>query len=363
MRLLIITNDFPPAVGGIENYTFSLASRWSHSEVVVLTRWMPGCRAFDAAVPFDIVREPVGTLIPSPGLLGRARSIVRSHSVDVIHFPSSLPLGLMAGRLGTPYAVSVHGGEFLLASRLPVARQALKTVCSRACVILPESSFAEGLVKAMLGEDRPVERVTCGVDPARYSPSVGRQAGETIVSVSRLIPRKGQATLIRALPALLRSHPSARLSIVGGGPYLPKLQKLAASLGVLGSVNFEGPQPWEKTAGYLAGADIFALPTRTRFGGTETEGLPLVLLEAAASALPLVAGNVGGIPDAVRPGETGLLVDGSSPEETGAALESLLDDPAAAAQMGARARQMVLEEFTWDRVAREYRAALEAWCS
>lgn len=363
----MITNDFPPGVGGIENYAFSLARRWDPRDITVLTRWMPGCAPFDREADFEIIREPVGTLLPTPGLFRRAKSIVKGAGIDAVHFPSSLPLGLMGSRLRRPYACSVHGGEFVLSSRLPAARQALKAVCAGAALLLPESSFAERLIHHFIRDPRAVERVTCGVDAERYgrprTRALQREApGSTIICLSRVIPRKGQNTLIRTLPALLGSHPGIRLWIVGGGPYLPKLRKLAGALGVERAVTFAGPQPWESTPDFLSAADIFALPTRDRFLGTETEGLPLALLEAAAAGLPLVAGNVGGIPDAVRPGQTGILVDGSSIVETATALAQLLDDPSLAVRLGARGRKMVVEEFTWDKVFERYRAAITACC-
>jgi len=368
MRLLIVTNDFPPTMGGIENYTYSLACRWP-DEVVVLTRWVPGCKEFDGRLEFPVVREPVGTMLPSPGLIRKTRQIIRSHQIDAIHFPSALPLGLLGKRLNLPYAVSVHGGEFVLASRLPASRQALKRVCTAAAVLLPESSFAGGLINTLIGESTPIRTVTAGVDPQRY----GREAappvvvsaarGPIILSVSRLIARKGPRTLIQALPSVLRNHPSAHLLIVGGGPDLSKLKEMTRSFGVTHAVTFAGPQTWEHTPAYYSAASIFALPTRARFRGAETEGLPLVFLEAAAAALPLLGGNVGGIADAVRPGKTGVLIDGASPGETADALVSLLSDPNGATRMGAAARKMILEEFTWDLVAARYRDALLEFCS
>lgn len=369
MRLLIITNDFPPTTGGIENYTYSLARRWPSDDVVVLTRWVPGCKEFDAQLGFQVVREPVGTMLPTPGLVRKARELIESHRVEAIHFPSALPLGLLGQRLARPYAVSVHGGEFVLASRLPASRQALRRVCSKASVMLPESSFAAKLIVGLVADSTPLQMVTAGVDPDRY----GREAappvpvpaahGPIILSVSRLIARKGPRTLIRALPAVLRDHPSAHLLIVGGGPDLPKLKKMAGSLGITHAVTFAGPQAWDRVPGYYSAATVFALPTRTRFRGAETEGLPLVFLEAAAAALPLVGGAVGGISDAVRPGKTGVLVEGSNPGETAEALSSLLSDPSFAIRMGATARKMILEEFTWDLVAAKYREALLQFCS
>jgi len=369
MRLLIVTNDFPPTMGGIENYTYSLARRWAADEVVVLARWVPGCKEFDAQLEFPVVREPVGTMLPSPGLIRKARQIIHSHQIDAIHFPSALPLGLLGKRLNRPYAVSVHGGEFVLASRLPASRQALKSVCRAAAVALPESSFAGGLINTLVGDSTPARTVTAGVDPQRYGREAAPPAdipaahGPIILSVSRLIGRKGPRTLIQALPSVLRNHPSAHLLIVGGGPDLSRLKKMTHSIGVTHAVTFAGPQTWDHIPAYYSAARIFALPTRARFRGTETEGLPLVFLEAAAAALPLVGGDVGGIADAVRPAKTGVLVDGANPGETADALVGLLSDSNGATRMGAAARKMVLEEFTWDLVAARYREALLEFCS
>ena len=362
MRLLVITNDFPPNPGGIENYIYSLVRRWPADEVVVVTRRMPGSTEFDAAQDFEILREPVDTLLPKPALVRRMITLVADRSIDLVHFPSALPLGLMGEGLGRPYAVSVHGGEFVLASRIPAARSALKAVSRRAAVLLPESSFAEALVRKLLGPQVPVTRVTCGVDADRYGyaePVDLGVAGPVVVSVSRLVPRKGGRTLIRAFPRVLESHPDAHLLIVGGGPDFDRLREMTDGSGLGSSVTLAGPQPWDRIPSYLAAADIFALPTRTRFLGTETEGLPLVYVEAAAAGLPLVGAEVGGVGDAVRPGQTGIMVDGSDPRQTADALVHLLDDPLECRRLGSNAREMVVREFSWDAVFALYREALE----
>lgn len=362
MRLLVITNDFPPNPGGIENYIYSLVRRWPAKDVVVVTRRMPDGDEFDAAQDFEILREPVGTLMPKPDLVRRMSALVAEHRIDLVHFPSSLPLGLMGEGLGRPYAVSVHGGEFVLASRIPGARTALKAVCRKAAVLLPESSFAELLVRRLIGPGAMVARVTCGVDAGRYGsaePVDLGVGGPVIVSVSRLVPRKGGRTLIRAFPRVLGSHPDAHLLIVGGGPDLDRLRRMTEEAGLSRSVTLAGPQPWDRIPSYLAAADIFALPTRTRFLGTETEGLPLVYVEAAAAGLPLIGADVGGVGDAVRPGRTGLMVDGSDANQTARAINRLLDDPDESRRLGSCAREMVLREFTWDSVYAVYRKALE----
>ncbi|CAN5783877.1 glycosyltransferase family 4 protein [soil metagenome] len=362
MRLLVVTNDFPPHPGGIENYIYSLVRRWPAQDVVVVTRRMPGGDEFDAAQDFEILREPVGTLLPKPDLVRRINVLAAGRKIDLVHFPSALPLGLMGQGLGRPYAVSVHGGEFVLASRIPGARTALKAVCRKAAVLLPESSFAESLVKKLIGPGAMVTRVTCGVDAARYGSAEPVDLGvdgPVVVSVSRLVPRKGGRTLIQAFPQVLSSHPDAHLLIVGGGPDLDRLRMMTDEAGLGPSVTLTGPQPWDRIPSYLAAGDIFALPTRNRFLGTETEGLPLVFVEAAAAGLPLIGADVGGVGDAVRQGETGLMVDGADADQTAAAIVRLLDDPEESHRMGAAAREMVLREFSWDSVYARYRKALE----
>ncbi len=365
MRLLVITNDFPPNPGGIENYIYSLVRRWPPGEVIVVTRRMPGGEEFDASQEFEIIREPVDTLLPRPDLVRRLLRTVTDRGIDMVHFPSVLPLGLMGEGLSRPYGVTIHGGEFVLASRIPGARTALKAVCKRAGVVMAESSFAESLVTRLLGPKIPMARVTCGVDADRYGPGAASPvdlgvAGPVVVSVSRLVPRKGARTLIRAMPAVLESRADAHLLLVGGGPDFERLQEMTAKAALERSVTLAGPQPWDRIPAYLASADIFALPTRTRFLGTETEGLPLVYVEAAAAGLPLIGANVGGVGDAVRPGRTGLMVDGSDPKQTASAILRLLDDPVEARRLGEAAREMVEQEFSWDTIFGLYRKAMES---
>lgn len=364
MRLLVVTNDFPPTVGGIENYTYSLVRRWPPGDVIVVTRAVPGAEEFDAGQKFRIVRRESSTLLPSRDLADSLLSLIAQESIDVVHFPSSLPLGLMGRSLGRPYVLSVHGGEYRLASRLPAVRTLLKRVSAGAGLIIAESSFAAKLVRDFMGDGPALRTITCGVDVDRYGKDVAPavevgDGGPVVLSVSRLVARKGPRTLVGCFPSVLARYPDAHLVIVGGGPDLEPLKKKAAQLHIEQSVTFTGPQPWDRISSYLSAATIFALPTRSRFLGTETEGLPLVYVEAAAAGLPLIGGRAGGVTDAVREGETGLLVSNGDSAETAAAILRLLDDPALAARMGKAARKMAEEEFEWDALAEKYRQALE----
>ncbi|HVF11871.1 MAG TPA: glycosyltransferase family 4 protein [Actinomycetota bacterium] len=366
MRLLVITNDYPPVVGGIENYTYSLASRWTEDEVTVVTRWVPGCEKFDASNQIEVIREPVGTLLATPTLKRKIGELLDEGRFDAVHFPSAMPTSLVGPRVvaprGIPYAVTAHGGEFLLASKLPWFKRQLKAVLSRASVILPQATTTEDRIRQWLPDHPPMVMVTCGVDIERYEPGPRDFDPPTILSVSRLVARKGPATLIRALPAVLARHPRAEALIVGGGPDLSRLERLAAKHRVQHAIRFMGSQPWEQVAQIYSSASVFALPTRERFGGIETEGLPLVFVEAAASGLPLIGGDAGGVKDAVHDGETGILVDGREPTQTADAINSLLDDPAAARAMGDRARTMAEKSFTWEHISEIFKQTLETYC-
>jgi phosphatidylinositol alpha-1,6-mannosyltransferase len=369
VRLLIITNDFPPTVGGIENYVFSLARRWPAREVVVLTRAMDGAESLDEGLDFEVRRMEARTLWPTERLRSEAARLIARRRIEAVHFPSPFPPALMGPRLrrehGLPYAVTLHGGEFVLASKVPLLRRWLRRTLEAASILMCESTFVEGEVRRFVGDEPPSVFIPAGVDPERFSPNVppvfqAPGGGPVILSVSRLVARKGPATLLRAMPRVLERHTRAHLLVVGGGPDRRRLTRMAGSLGLTGAVTFAGPQPWEKVPAFYSSAEVFALPTRERFGGLETEGLPLVYLEAAASGIPAVAGRAGGVSDAVIDGVTGLLVDGRRPEETAAAIVDLLDDPERARLMGEAARRRVLEEFNWEAVSERYRESLDS---
>lgn len=368
MRLLEITNDFPPTLGGIENYIYSLVSRWP-GEVVVLTREVPGHRDFDRNLDFEVVRVPRGTMIPTPDLLRRARGIAKDHAIDVIHFATPLPLSLLGPRIkqkpNVPYAVSAHGGEFVFQEWLLSGRVLLRVALEEANVILCESNFVQDRVRRFFGHrsSPPTEFLPAGVDTELFRPGLepaitSPSAGPVIVSVSRLIARKGPAVLIRSLPKVMERHPEVHTVIVGGGPDRVALEKLAASIGVADAVTFTGPQPWGLVPHYYASGTVFVMPTRERWGGLQTEGLPLAYLEAGACGLPVVAGMAGGVRDAVVHGETGYIVDGEDPLAVAEATVHLLDDPETARAMGERARRRVVREFNWDLIAEKFRSAL-----
>ena len=180
-----------------------------------------------------------------------------------------------------------------------------------------------------------------------------------VVVVSRLMPRKGQDTLIRALPAIQRQVPDAALLIVGGGPYRSRLETLVEETSVADSVVLTGGVAWEDLPAHYAAGDVFAMPCRTRNRGWDVEGLGIVYLEAGAVGLPVIAGNSGGAPDAVLEGETGFVVDGRDLAQAADRVSELLRDPELAQQMGRRGRAWVEQQWSWPIVSRRLTDLLE----
>lgn len=364
MRTLVVTNDFPPRPGGIQAFVHSLASRQPEGEIVVYASAWKGAAAFDAQQRFPVVRHPTSLMLPSPRVLRRAREIAAAEGCDRVWFGAAAPLGLLARPLGLSRSVaSTHGHEVGWAM-LPGARQVLGRIGRDVDVV----TYLGEYTRARLARVVPrLERLPSGVDTSLFRPGAGgsevrRRHGlvdrPVVVCVSRLVPRKGQDVLIRALPEIRRRVPDAALLCVGGGPYLPALQRIAREEGVPSSVVFTGSVPWSELPAHYDAGDVFAMPCRTRRRGLEVEGLGIVFLEASATGLPVVAGRSGGSPDAVLDGTTGHLVDGTSVEAVADAVAGLLEDRVRARAMGLDGRSWVEEEWRWDVLAARLRTLL-----
>ncbi|NUT43615.1 MAG: glycosyltransferase family 4 protein, partial [Thermoactinospora sp.] len=251
-----------------------------------------------------------------------------------------------------------HGHEASWAGA-PGFRSVLRRIGGHADVVTYLGGYTRDRLAAAIPPHKLV-RLAPGVDAGQFHPGVAKAdlglAGRPVVAcVSRLVPRKGQDQLIRAWPTVLRAVPGAVLLLVGGGPYRKRLERMA---GGHESIRFTGTVPAASLPGYYAAADVFAMPCRTRWNGVDVEGLGIVFLEASATGLPVVAGASGGAPDAVRHGETGLVVDGEDPREVAQALIDLLADPDRARKMGARGRDWITREWTWDQVAARFHTLL-----
>ncbi len=362
-RVLLVTNDFPPRRGGIQSYLEQFVSRLAetgdHELIVYAPQWK-GAEDYDRAADYRIVRHPGTLMLPEPGVDRRMRALIREHGIETVWFGAAAPLALLAGRARGAGArrvlASTHGHEVGW-SMLPIARSALRRIGDTTDVVTFVSHYTRGRFAAAFGPNAALEHLAPGVDTDRFRPDpaarddlrarYGLDARPTVVCVSRLVPRKGQDMLIKALPGIRRRVRDATLVIVGGGPYADDLHKLAGQVGVTDNVVFTGAVPGAELPAHYAMADVFAMPCRTRGSGLDVEGLGIVFLEASAAGVPVVAGDSGGAPEAVKDGETGRVVDGRSAEEITDAVAGILADPALAAQMGQTGRRWIETDWNW----------------
>ncbi|MGE5830661.1 MAG: glycosyltransferase family 4 protein [Micromonosporaceae bacterium] len=363
-RTLLVTNDFPPRPGGIQQFVHNLAVRQPPGSLVVYASSWRGADTFDADQPFAVVRENTSVLLPTPAVARRAAEIARRHRCTAAWFGAAAPLGLLAAglreRAGITRVVALTHGHEAGWAALPGARALLRRIGRDADVVTYLGDYFRTRLARVVGDVTTLERLAPGVDTEAFTPEVSGAAvraryGLTdrpvVVCVSRLVPRKGQDTLIRALPLIQRRVPEAALLLVSGGPYRSTLERLAGSLGVRRDVVFTGSVPWAELPAHFAAGDVYAMPCRTRRGGLDVEGLGIVYLEASATGLPVVAGDSGGAPDAVREGETGYVVPGRDVGAVAERIATLLADRALAARLGAAGRAWVEARWRWDAAA------------
>ncbi|MDT4934458.1 MAG: phosphatidyl-myo-inositol dimannoside synthase [Pseudonocardiales bacterium] len=362
-KTLVVTNDFPPRQGGIQSFVHELTSRQPAGSVVVYASDHAGSAEFDAAQPFPVVRHPTGLLVPTPAARARIVTTLREHGCTAAWFGASAPLGLLAPSLRAAGAerivASTHGHEVGWAA-LPGGRQALRRIGASCDVITYLGEYTRRRVAGAFGPRAVLRQLPPGVDVDTFHPDVdgsavrarhGLTGRQVIVCVSRLVPRKGQDSLIRALPAVRRAVPDAALLLVGRGRYHDDLAALARRVGVAEHVVLTGGVPSAELPAHYAAGDVFAMPCRTRRAGMDVEGLGIVYLEASAVGLPVVAGDSGGASDAVREGETGYVVPGRDEAALVGRLVSLLQDPEQRTRMGKAGRAWVERDWRWDVLA------------
>ncbi|MBM7415160.1 MULTISPECIES: glycosyltransferase family 4 protein [Nocardiaceae] len=365
-RTLLVTNDFPPRRGGIQSYLHTFAQLLPADELVVYApRWRGDSHVrFDAEQPFEVVRHPTTLMLPTPAVARRAAGLVSDRQCDTVWFGAAAPLAVLGPHLrraGAEHVVASTHGHEVGWSMLPAARQVLGRIGSTTDVVTFVSRYTRGRFAAAFGADAALEHVPPGVDSTVFAPDAsaretlraryGLGDRPTVLCLSRLVPRKGQDMLIRALPGIRAEIDGAVLVVVGGGPYGDTLRALAQSCGVADHVVFTGSVPAEELAAHHTLADVFAMPCRTRGAGLDVEGLGIVFLEASASGVPVVAGRSGGAPETVVEGVTGTTVDGTSVDDVRRAVVDVLSDRDRAAAMGAAGREFVSTEWRWDDLA------------
>jgi phosphatidylinositol alpha-1,6-mannosyltransferase len=357
---LLVTNDFPPKVGGIQSYLYELWRRLPPLETTVLTTAYPGAAEWDAAQRFRVERVRQRTLFPRPGLARRVDSLAREVGADVVFLDPMLPLGLVGPRLrAAPYVVVAHGAEVTVPGRLPGGRVLARRVLRGAAGIVAAGTYPAQVATRVARVPLPAINVPPGVDPGRFRPlsqdesvAARRRFGlatdrPVVLGVSRLVPRKGFDVLIDAFAGL---DPDVQLAIGGGGRDAVRLASRATRRGIAGRTRFLGRVPDADLPDLYGCADVFAMLCRERWGGLEAEGYGIVFVEAAACGVPAVAGRSGGAHEAVVDGETGLVVEPRDVGGVRAALDRLLGDDALRARFGAAARRRAADELSYDQL-------------
>ena len=341
MKVVLITLDFAPEVGGVQKYLFEIGRRLGQLHELVVVTPVGGALP---DVPFRRLVLPRR----DPWAFGRALRALRPDRVLIGHAHPRLlvPAALVArGR----YVVITHGNDFLAAQRC-WHRPLFNWLLRKGYIVIANSRGNAELLKALGVSSLAI--IHPGVDPLRFTPPASPPPPPwTLLTVGRLVPRKGVDTVIKALPLLLAEFPSLRYRVVGDGPDRKRLEGLAEALGVSGCVEFLGRVPEEELPRLYRQAHIFVMPTREE--EADVEGFGIAYLEASASGLPVVAGRSGGAVEAVRDGETGLLVPPDDPGALAKAVAYLLHNPELRRRLGKRGRQWVEEEMNWDRVAEQ----------
>lgn len=370
MRHLLVTNDFPPKVGGIQSYLWELWRRLPPDSFTVLTTPYEGADAFDAEQPYRVVRTREPVLLPQPWLGRRIDALADETDAELVVLDPALPVGLIGPHLRHPYGVVLHGAEVTVPGRLPGTNLALRRVLRGARVVIAAGHYPAAEGERAAGRALPVVHVPCGVDIDRFRPlddearaaarrRLGLPEGRLVVGVSRLVPRKGFDVVIRAVARLAADRPDLHLAVAGSGRDRNRLEKVAAEVGT--PVTFLGRVPDEDLPALYGCGDVFAMLCRNRWAGLEQEGFGIVFLEAAAAGVPALAGQSGGAAEAVADGETGLVVDPpSSVDAAATALARLLDDEDARRAMGEAARERAATDYTYEGLAARLAEALDA---
>lgn len=371
MRHLLVSNDFPPKVGGIQSYLWELWRRLPPDETCVYTTPYRGAAAFDAEQRYWIARSREPVLLPNPILARRVNRLAARLDVDLVVLDPGIPLGLIAGAIERPYAVVAHGAEITVPGRLPLTRPALGAVLRGARLVIAAGRYPAAEAERCAGRDLPTVVIPPGVDTERFTPldpaersvaraRLGLEDGDlVVVSVSRLVPRKGMDTLVRAAARLRPRFPALRVVIAGKGRDRERLGRLVASTGA--PADFLGFVDEDDKPALLGCADVFAMLCRNRWGGLEQEGYGIVFAEAAACGVPQLCGRSGGADEAVHHEQTGLVVERpASVDDAVSALGRLLADGALRARLGEAARRRAVEAQTYDALAQRLRTALAA---
>jgi len=363
--VLFVTNDFGPRAGGIETFVIGLIERRPFGQTIVYTSAQTGSEAYDQAWKANfgvtVIRDRAKILLPTPRVARNLSRVIKESNIQVAAFGAAAPLGLLSASMkkaGVRKTVALtHGHEVWWAKVFPF-NWALRKIGTSVDSLTYLGEFTQQAISKSLSKAaaQKMVKIAPGIDVDHFSPQNSAQLRKelkiddkrVIVSVGRLVHRKGQDHLIQAMPEILKRVPDAHILMVGQGPYLSHLKKLVQELNLVDHVSFIGRIQYAQLPQYICAGDIFAMPSRSRFFGLEVEGLGIVYLEASACGLPVIAGSSGGAPDAVLDGVTGIVVDGENNQEIATAAIKLLQDLAGSKAMGLAGREWIIENWRWE---------------
>ena len=373
--ILFITNDFGPRAGGIETFVIGLIERRPYGQTIVYTSAQANSEQYDADwlrnYGVRVIRDRAKILLPTPRVASELKKIVRNQGITTAAFGAAAPLGLLSAglkRAGVLRTVALtHGHEVWWAKVFPF-NLLLRRIGSTVDVLTYLGEFTRKAISKGLNEkaQRSMVKIAPGIDVDHFIPndatglrnSLGLSDKKVIVSVGRLVHRKGQDYLIEAMPEILKSVPQAHLLLVGEGPYREHLEKLAKQHNLESSLTFIGRIQYKDLPMYICAGDIFAMPSRSRLMGLEVEGLGIVYLEASSCGLPVLAGSSGGAPDAVVQNETGLVVNGTDTQQIASAAIELLTNVEASKRMGIVGRQWIIDKWRWEIWSKDFEELL-----
>jgi phosphatidylinositol alpha-1,6-mannosyltransferase len=374
--VLFVTNDFGPRAGGIETFVIGLIERRPFGSTIVYTSSQVDSVEYDAMwrekYGVTVIRDRAKILLPTPRVARKLARIIKDQRVVVAAFGAAAPLGLLSAsmkRAGVEKTVALtHGHEVWWAKVFPF-NLAMRRIAATVDTLTFLGDFTQRAISRSISKKsaKAMVRIAPGIDVDHFSPvdssklrkELNLDGKKVIVSVGRLVHRKGQDHLIQSLPEIVKRVPNAHLLMVGKGPYLDHLAKLVALNKLEDHVSFIGRIQYAELPQFICAGDVFAMPSRSRFGGLEVEGLGIVYLEASACGLPVVAGASGGAPDAVIEGVTGVVVDGTDNSEITDAIVSLLNDSEKAKAMGIAGRQWIVENWRWEIWSAQFNKLLE----
>tara|TARA_B100001250_G_scaffold381114_1_gene373148 strand:- start:273 stop:1412 length:1140 start_codon:yes stop_codon:yes gene_type:complete len=369
MKHLLVTNDYPPKIGGIQSYLWEIYRRLPQDEVTVLCTPYEGSEQFDSKQTHRIIRTKQKVLLPTSNLAKEIQGLVLKHQIDLVMFDPAVPVGMLGPKIGSPYGVILHGAEVTIPGRVPILKKFLKKVLRGSELVITAGEYSTLEAERAAGCELPVSIVPPGVDIERFKPLSYEERNQTrklynlkeedevVLALSRLVPRKGMDVLIRACSALKEKRPNLKLLIAGTGRDKTRLEKIAKKTNA--PVQFLSHVPDQAIPSLYGMADIFSMLCRVRWGGLEQEGFGIVFLEAAATGVPQIAGRSGGASEAVSENRTGKIVHNpKNIQEIIEKIELILDNREQSAVMGRTSRDRATNQFSYAILAQKFHQAL-----